>query len=80
MQPVGAQAGSQAVVDGRVLAAALMASADPVEALVRYHDHGLCYMRRRFASHKLSLAQYELIPSSRVSKILVANSIHILWN
>ncbi len=31
MQPVGAQAGSQAVVDGRVLAASLMAYADPVE-------------------------------------------------
>ena len=34
MQPVGAQAGSQAIVDGRVLAASLLASADPAEALV----------------------------------------------
>ena len=33
MQPVGAQAGSQAVVDGRVLAASLMAARDPVAAL-----------------------------------------------
>lgn len=33
MQPFGAQAGSQAVVDGRVLAASLMAIRDPAEAL-----------------------------------------------
>jgi 5-methylphenazine-1-carboxylate 1-monooxygenase len=44
MQPVGAQAGSQAVVDGRVLAAALMANADPVEALRRYQDQRIAAM------------------------------------
>jgi 2-polyprenyl-6-methoxyphenol hydroxylase-like FAD-dependent oxidoreductase len=44
MQPVGAQAGSQAVVDGRVLAAALMANADPVEALLRYQDQRIAAM------------------------------------
>jgi 5-methylphenazine-1-carboxylate 1-monooxygenase len=44
MQPVGAQAGSQAVVDGRVLAAALLANADPVEALVRYQDQRIAAM------------------------------------
>ena len=38
MQPVGAQAGSQAIVDGRVLAASLMATRDPAEALTRYQD------------------------------------------
>jgi 5-methylphenazine-1-carboxylate 1-monooxygenase len=38
MQPVGAQAGSQAIVDGRVLAASLLATSNPVEALVRYQD------------------------------------------
>jgi len=38
MQPVGAQAGSQAIVDGRVLAASLMAVRDPAEALTRYQD------------------------------------------
>ena len=38
MQPVGAQAGSQAIVDGRVLAASLAAARDPVEALTRYQD------------------------------------------
>jgi 2-polyprenyl-6-methoxyphenol hydroxylase-like FAD-dependent oxidoreductase len=36
MLPVGAQAGSQAIVDGRVLAAALVRFADPVEALRHY--------------------------------------------
>jgi 5-methylphenazine-1-carboxylate 1-monooxygenase len=36
MLPVGAQAGSQAIVDGRVLAAALARFADPVEALRHY--------------------------------------------
>jgi 2-polyprenyl-6-methoxyphenol hydroxylase-like FAD-dependent oxidoreductase len=44
MQPVGAQAGSQAVVDGRVLAAALVANADPVEALTRYQDARIAAM------------------------------------
>jgi len=44
MQPVGAQAGSQAVVDGRVLAASLLATADPVEALVRYQDQRIAAM------------------------------------
>ena len=38
MHPVGAQAGSQAVVDARVLTAALIAHRDPVEALARYQD------------------------------------------
>jgi 2-polyprenyl-6-methoxyphenol hydroxylase-like FAD-dependent oxidoreductase len=36
MQPIGSQAGSQAIVDARVLTAALLASADPIEALLRY--------------------------------------------
>jgi 2-polyprenyl-6-methoxyphenol hydroxylase-like FAD-dependent oxidoreductase len=44
MQPVGAQAGSQAVVDGRVLAAALMAVRDPVEALTRYQNERIAAM------------------------------------
>lgn len=44
MQPVGAQAGSQAVVDGRVLAAALLETGDPVEALVRYQDRRIAAM------------------------------------
>jgi 2-polyprenyl-6-methoxyphenol hydroxylase-like FAD-dependent oxidoreductase len=44
MQPVGAQAGSQAIVDGRVLAASLMATRDPVEALTRYQDARIAAM------------------------------------
>ncbi len=44
MQPVGAQAGSQAVVDGRVLAASLMATRDPAEALTRYQNERIAAM------------------------------------
>ena len=38
MQPVGAQAGSQAIVDGRVLAACLLEAADPAAGLAHYQD------------------------------------------
>jgi 2-polyprenyl-6-methoxyphenol hydroxylase-like FAD-dependent oxidoreductase len=44
MHPVGAQAGSQAVVDGRVLAAALLAKRDPVAALSDYQDRRIAAM------------------------------------
>jgi 2-polyprenyl-6-methoxyphenol hydroxylase-like FAD-dependent oxidoreductase len=44
MQPVGAQAGSQAIVDGRVLAASLAALPEPVEALTRYQDQRIAAM------------------------------------
>jgi 5-methylphenazine-1-carboxylate 1-monooxygenase len=36
MQPTGSQAGSQAIIDARVLTAALLSSPDPVRALQRY--------------------------------------------
>ena len=36
MQPTGSQAGSQAIVDARIVTAELLAQADPVEALARY--------------------------------------------
>jgi 5-methylphenazine-1-carboxylate 1-monooxygenase len=36
MQPVGSQAGSQAIVDARALTGALTATSDPIEALARY--------------------------------------------
>ena len=36
MQPIGSQAGSQAIVDARVLTAALLVTSDPIEALQRY--------------------------------------------
>ena len=38
MYPIGSQAGSQAIVDARVLAAALVAFEDPVDALRRYEE------------------------------------------
>jgi 2-polyprenyl-6-methoxyphenol hydroxylase-like FAD-dependent oxidoreductase len=44
MQPVGAQAGSQAIVDGRALAAALVGHRDPVEALAAYQDQRIAAM------------------------------------
>jgi 2-polyprenyl-6-methoxyphenol hydroxylase-like FAD-dependent oxidoreductase len=44
MQPIGGQAGSQAVVDGRVLAASLLMVADPVEALTRYQEQRVAAM------------------------------------
>jgi 5-methylphenazine-1-carboxylate 1-monooxygenase len=36
MQPIGSQAGSQAIIDARVLTAALIAASNPIEALQRY--------------------------------------------
>jgi 5-methylphenazine-1-carboxylate 1-monooxygenase len=36
MYPIGSQAGSQAIIDARALTGALMTSADPREALLRY--------------------------------------------
>ena len=36
MQPIGSQAGSQAIIDARALTAALLADPDPVDALRRY--------------------------------------------
>jgi len=36
MQPIGSQAGTQAVIDARALTASLLAISDPIEALRRY--------------------------------------------
>jgi 5-methylphenazine-1-carboxylate 1-monooxygenase len=36
MQPIGSQVGSQAIVDARILTAALLETPDPIEALQRY--------------------------------------------
>ncbi|MGE0037413.1 MAG: flavin-dependent oxidoreductase [Xanthobacteraceae bacterium] len=44
MQPVGAQAGSQAVVDARVLAASLLKVTDPAAALTHYQDQRIAAM------------------------------------
>ena len=38
MQPIGAQAGSQAIIDGRILTAALASASDPALALRRYDE------------------------------------------
>jgi 5-methylphenazine-1-carboxylate 1-monooxygenase len=38
MQPIGSQAGSQAIIDGRILTAALVSTSDPALALRRYDD------------------------------------------
>jgi 5-methylphenazine-1-carboxylate 1-monooxygenase len=38
MQPIGAQAGSQAIIDGRILTAALLSTSDPALALHRYDE------------------------------------------
>src|SRR5262249_58588876 len=51
MQPVGAQAGSQAVVDGRVLAAALMAEGDPEQALSVLQDRRFAAMNQLVIPH-----------------------------
>jgi len=45
MHPVGSQAGSQAIVDGRVLAYQLATCGDPQQALQRYQDERLPAMR-----------------------------------
>jgi 2-polyprenyl-6-methoxyphenol hydroxylase-like FAD-dependent oxidoreductase len=36
MQPIGSQAGSQAIIDSRILTAMLLEASDPIEALKRY--------------------------------------------
>src|SRR5260370_1661400 len=54
MQPIGSQAGSQAIIDARALTASLLAPADPVEALHRYDPeprptmHHLTLRNRQF--------------------------------
>jgi 2-polyprenyl-6-methoxyphenol hydroxylase-like FAD-dependent oxidoreductase len=44
MQPIGAQAGSQAVVDSRALAGALLAEKKPEQALLRYQNERIAAM------------------------------------
>jgi 5-methylphenazine-1-carboxylate 1-monooxygenase len=58
MLPVGAQAGSQAIVDGRVLAAALMRFTDPAEALRSYEGE------RREAMNGMILRNRQLGPET----------------
>ena len=49
MYPIGSQAGSQAIIDGRVLTACLLAESDPGDALLRYDAE------RRPAMHEVTL-------------------------
>jgi 2-polyprenyl-6-methoxyphenol hydroxylase-like FAD-dependent oxidoreductase len=58
MQPTGSQAGSQAVVDARILTAALRACLDPVEALRRYD------VERRPAMNEVTLRNRRFGPEA----------------
>ncbi len=58
MQPIGSQAGSQAVIDARALTASLLATTDPVEALQRY-DH-----ERRPAMNDVTLRNRQFGPEA----------------
>jgi 5-methylphenazine-1-carboxylate 1-monooxygenase len=58
MQPIGSQAGSQAIIDARALTASLLATADPVEALQ-------CYDReRRPAMNDITLRNRQFGPEA----------------
>ncbi len=58
MQPTGSQAGSQAIVDARMLTAELMAHADPIEALDAYDR------RRRPAMNDVTLRNRSFGPEA----------------
>ena len=58
MQPIGSQAGSQAIVDARVLTAAILASADPIAALQRYDTE------RRPVTYDVTLRNRDLGPEA----------------
>jgi 2-polyprenyl-6-methoxyphenol hydroxylase-like FAD-dependent oxidoreductase len=58
MQPIGSQAGSQAIIDARALTAALLSTRDPVEALQHY-DHA-----RRPAMNEITLRNRQFGPEA----------------
>lgn len=58
MQPIGSQAGSQAIIDARALTAALMATADPAQALQRYDNE------RRPAMNDITLRNRQFGPEA----------------
>jgi 5-methylphenazine-1-carboxylate 1-monooxygenase len=78
MLPVGAQAGSQAIVDGRVLAAALLRFADPVAALRHYERermdamNGMILRNRRLGPETVMQLAEERAPNgfSDISTVL----------
>jgi 5-methylphenazine-1-carboxylate 1-monooxygenase len=83
MLPVGAQAGSQAIVDGRVLAAALLRFADPVEALSHYERermnamNGMILRNRRLGPETVMQLAEERAPDgfSDISAVLGADEL-----
>lgn len=78
MLPVGAQAGSQAIVDGRVLAAALLRFTDPLEALRHYERermqamNGMILRNRRLGPETVMQIAEERAPEgfSDISSVL----------
>jgi len=83
MLPVGAQAGSQAIVDGRALAGALLRFADPVEALRTYeHErmdamNGMILRNRRLGPEMVMQWAEERAPHgfSHISAVLTADEL-----
>jgi 2-polyprenyl-6-methoxyphenol hydroxylase-like FAD-dependent oxidoreductase len=63
MQPTGSQAGSQAIVDARVLTAALQTAPDPLEALRRYEAE------RRPAMNDVTLRNRRLGPETALQLV-----------
>ena len=63
MQPTGSQAGSQAIIDARVLTAALAAAADPSEALRRYD------LERRPAMNDITLRNRQFGPEAAMQLV-----------
>jgi 2-polyprenyl-6-methoxyphenol hydroxylase-like FAD-dependent oxidoreductase len=80
MQPIGSQAGSQAIVDARVLTAALLAQSDPLEALRRYDAvrrpamNSITLRNRRFGPESFLQLVEERAPSgfSRIDEVISA--------
>jgi 2-polyprenyl-6-methoxyphenol hydroxylase-like FAD-dependent oxidoreductase len=83
MLPVGAQAGSQAIVDGRVLAAALVSRSDPVEALRQYERervdamNGMILRNRRLGPETVMQLAEERAPDgfSDIAAVLSAEEL-----
>ena len=63
MQPIGSQAGSQAVVDARMLTAVLLATPDPPEALRRYDAN------RRPTMNEITLRNRKLGPEAAIQLV-----------
>ena len=63
MQPIGSQAGSQAIIDARVLTAALVAASDPSEALRRYD------LERRPAMNDITLRNRQFGPEAAMQLV-----------